>query len=169
MDNVSEQRLSQVHPQLAAITRQLADGLAAKGIYVRVVEGLRTWEEQDALYAQGRTTPGKIVTNAAGGSSYHNYGQAVDLVPSTAGPESPYVPNWNPKDPSYKTMQEDGEDLGLTSGARWITIPDPPHFQLTGTLPVSPDAATKAAYQAAGGGDAGIKAVWKLAGMEVPN
>lgn len=40
--------------------------------------GYRSFEEQDALYAQGRTTPGDIVTNAKGGESAHNYGCATD-------------------------------------------------------------------------------------------
>ena len=48
--------------------------LAAQGVYVRVVQGLRTWTEQDALYAQGRTAPGKVVTNVRGGYSWHCFG-----------------------------------------------------------------------------------------------
>lgn len=45
----------------------------------RVTQALRTIEEQDAIYAQGRSKPGKIVTNAVGGSSWHNYGLAADI------------------------------------------------------------------------------------------
>ena len=41
---------------------------------------LRTCAEQDGLYAQGRSKPGSIVTNAKGGQSYHNYGLAIDIV-----------------------------------------------------------------------------------------
>jgi peptidoglycan L-alanyl-D-glutamate endopeptidase CwlK len=41
---------------------------------------LRTFAEQDALFAQGRSKPGKVVTNAKGGQSYHNYGLAIDIV-----------------------------------------------------------------------------------------
>jgi peptidoglycan L-alanyl-D-glutamate endopeptidase CwlK len=55
---------------------------------IRVVQGLRSWTEQDALYAMGRTAPGKIVTNVKGGYSYHNYGMAVDCVPSIHGSTS---------------------------------------------------------------------------------
>ena len=57
-----------------------------------VTQGLRTYAEQDALYAQGRTVPGEIVTNAAAGYSWHNFGNAVDLVPEdiTIG-----QPDWN--------------------------------------------------------------------------
>ena len=43
------------------------------------IEGHRTWEEQDALYAKGRTAPGSIVTRAKGGFSNHNFGIAMDF------------------------------------------------------------------------------------------
>lgn len=48
-----------------------------------VVAGHRSNEEQDALYAQGRTAPGKIVTNAKAGESEHNAqpSKAIDVVP----------------------------------------------------------------------------------------
>ena len=48
-------------------------------IQLRVTQGLRTIAEQDELYAQGRTKPGKIVTNAKGGKSNHNSGLAIDV------------------------------------------------------------------------------------------
>jgi peptidoglycan L-alanyl-D-glutamate endopeptidase CwlK len=41
---------------------------------------LRSPKEQDLLYAQGRTLPGKIITWAKGWQSYHQYGLAIDLV-----------------------------------------------------------------------------------------
>ena len=45
-----------------------------------IVSTLRTFAEQDELYAQGRTKPGKRVTNAKGGQSLHNYGVAIDFA-----------------------------------------------------------------------------------------
>jgi len=47
---------------------------------VRYAYVMRTFAEQAALYAQGRTAPGKIVTNAPAGLSIHNYGLAFDIV-----------------------------------------------------------------------------------------
>jgi len=47
---------------------------------LKLISGLRTYEEQDALYAQGRTAPGPKVTNAPGGHSNHNFGLAFDMV-----------------------------------------------------------------------------------------
>src|SRR5207245_1159897 len=81
---LSEQRLAAVHPILATRARSLIDLCAHASITTMVTQGLRTWEEQDALYAKGRTTPpvGKpyIVTMAKGGQGYHNFGLAFDIV-----------------------------------------------------------------------------------------
>lgn len=45
----------------------------------------RSPTEQDALYAQGRTAPGPIVTHARAGQSLHNIGLAIDFVPVVNG------------------------------------------------------------------------------------
>ena len=82
-DAISIQRLNQMHPKVRA--KALADyrganALLGKGVRLLVVYSGRTFAEQDALYAQGRTKPGKIVTNAKGGQSIHNYFLAWDFV-----------------------------------------------------------------------------------------
>lgn len=143
MDIISEQRLSQVHPLLAAKTRAMAGSLIEAGIEIRVVQGLRTIAEQNALYAQGRTAPGSKVTNALGGHSWHNFGLAVDCVPGVRG-AAKWTPNWIAKDPDFAAMIQAGESQGLVSGANWTSMPDQPHFQLKG-IPVSPDDAARAA------------------------
>src|SRR5438105_4239472 len=103
MDNASEARLGEVMPPLAAKVRQLASLLANEGIVVRVTQGLRSWPQQDALYAQGRTTPGHVVTNAPGGTSWHNFGCAVDLVPDAAlDASSNFIPDWNASHPCWQ-------------------------------------------------------------------
>jgi len=64
-------------------------------VQVVVIQGLRTFAESDALYAQGRTAPGPIVTKAAAGQSYHNYGLAFDFKMITDGKEDDVVgPHW---------------------------------------------------------------------------
>lgn len=77
---LSEQRLATVHPILTARGRSLIDLSTHAGATILITQGLRTWEEQDALYAKGRTTPAigepYIVTMAKGGQSYHNFGLA---------------------------------------------------------------------------------------------
>lgn len=55
--------------------------LAEKGFNFEIVQGLRTASQQLAIYRQGRDTPGKIITKAKPGQSYHEYGFAVDVYP----------------------------------------------------------------------------------------
>lgn len=93
-----------------------------------LTSGLRTYDEQNALYAQGRTLPGNRVTNAQGGQSWHNFGIAVDFVydmdPATPGLQL----SWDPKD--YIFLRNEAVKLGLESGLDWIAIKDAPHIQL---------------------------------------
>ena len=54
--------------------------LAENDIKVLFTWGYRSIEQQNALYAIGRTKPGSIVTKARGGYSWHNYGLAADYA-----------------------------------------------------------------------------------------
>ncbi len=167
MDKVSEQRLAQVHPVLAAKIRTMADALAAEGIVIRVVQGLRTYDEQAALYAQGRTAPGPKVTNAPPGSSYHNYGLAIDFCVGIPG-SNPWQPDWKATDskglrPTWARAIKLGKAQGLVSGADFESIKDYPHLQMAGNLPIG--APTPKAKQLLVSN--GMKAVWDLAGLPV--
>ena len=154
MDSISEQRLAGVYPVLAEKIRAIGLQMQAEGIWVRVTQALRTIEEQDALYAQGRTAPGRIVTNCRGGYSYHQFGLAADVVPSLPG--DAYIPDWNPEHPVWKQMEALGQGLGLTVGAYWRTFPDAPHFQLSGRFPIgAPDDELRQLFK-----DGGLAAVW---------
>lgn len=73
-----EQRLRGVDPRLVDVVRDAALRLPAGRRFV-VLEGLRTQERQQELYAQGRTAPGKVVTWTL--DSPHLHGKAVDLAP----------------------------------------------------------------------------------------
>jgi len=92
-----------------------------------VTSTYRDFESQTALYAQGRTTPGKVVTNAPAGSSFHNYKCAVDVVPLVNG-----KPVWNSSDPLWNTIGGLGEQCGLEWAGRWKTFKELAHFQYTG-------------------------------------
>ena len=153
MDTVSELRLSQVYPGLADKIRSMAATLEAETIDIRVTQGLRTMAEQEALYAQGRTTAGAIVTNASAGSSWHNFGLAVDVVPLT-----PQGPDWNIAHPVWNRIVAVGSGLGLVAGGEWRTFPDWPHFQLTGRFPVSPNDEARTIFATGG-----LDAVWEAA------
>jgi peptidoglycan L-alanyl-D-glutamate endopeptidase CwlK len=82
-DKITRDRLYLLHPLLRdeaiSIWDEIDATLTGRAI-CRCAYSLRTFSEQDGLFAQGRTKPGKIVTNAKGGQSYHNYGLAVDIV-----------------------------------------------------------------------------------------
>lgn len=84
IDKPTQDRIALLHPkirkEIEAIVKEANTALTGKAS-VRISQGLRTIAEQNALYAQGRTDKTKkVVTNAKGGSSYHNYGLAVDIV-----------------------------------------------------------------------------------------
>jgi len=82
-DSISLDRCNKLHPKVRAEVISAIDKAEAgfpPKMMVRIVQGLRTIAEQDALYSKGRTTPGPKVTNAKGGSSYHNYGLAIDFA-----------------------------------------------------------------------------------------
>ena len=61
------------HPRLQALTAQLVDKCVGAGLPIKIGESFRSVAEQDALYAQGRTQPGSIVTNARGSSYSSQY------------------------------------------------------------------------------------------------
>jgi len=152
-DAISNQRLALVHPFLAQKVNTAANLLAMEGLYFRVAQGLRTYTDQDALYAQGRTAEGKIVTNARGGYSNHNFGMAVDCYPFMNGSSGEL--NWDAESVQFQRMVGALKAQGLVWGGDWKTLKDPPHFQLAG-VPVNPTDADRAALAAGG-----LDAVWK--------
>lgn len=79
MDNITITRLSRLHPKLRDDVSKVIIQAQKLGIDFRITQGLRTIDEQNQLYAQGRTKPGAIVTDAKGGMSFHNYGLALDF------------------------------------------------------------------------------------------
>ena len=128
---MSSRKLTDLHPQMQSmVTRFLANARAA-GIDLLVTCTHRSNEEQAALYAIGRTKPGRIVTNAKPGRSTHNNtlngkpaALAVDVVPLRDG-----KPVWSASDPVWKRVGEIGEKVGLEWAGRWTTFREFPHFQ----------------------------------------
>lgn len=155
MDAISKARLQLINPRLAAAVEQMAVILSLENIEFRVTQALRSWDEQQKLYAEGRSAPGKIVTNASGGHSWHNYGLAVDLAIIEAG-----VIDWNAAHPAWQRMIQVGEMLGLLSGSTFRTFPDNPHFQLTGKFPISPNDEVRMIFK-----HVGMEGVWMEAGL----
>ena len=94
------------------------------GINVKVICGTRTYKEQDALYAQGRSTPGPKVTNAPAGYSWHNFGVGWDFVVF----DSTGQPQW--ESPLMEKCCKIAESLGLEWGGHWTNFQDIPHIQI---------------------------------------
>jgi peptidoglycan LD-endopeptidase CwlK len=94
-----------------------------------VTTGLRTYEQQNDLYSQGRTTEGGVVTNARGGESYHNFGLAVDVVPLTDNGGI----DWGASqlEDGWSTIGNYGAATGLEWGGNWESFVDRPHFRDT--------------------------------------
>lgn len=166
MNTASQDRLDKVSPRLASKIQQLSTLMFVQGAPIEVVQGLRTVAEQHALYLKGRDEHGnivdhaKVVTNADGGHSWHNFGLAVDCAPV----EQDGKINWNANHPHWKLMEEIGVSLGLTSGANWKRLKDAPHFQLTGRFPVgAPDDEIRQLYK-----EGGLLAIWAAVEASLP-
>lgn len=114
------------HPRLQTLAAKLVEECSKQGLSIKIGETFRTVEEQDALYAQGRTTPGNIVTNARGSSysSYHQWGTAFDFY--RADGKGAYYDN----DGFFTKVGQIGVFLGLEWGGNWKSPVDKPHFQL---------------------------------------
>ena len=114
------------HPRLQTLTAQLVDKCAGAGLPIKIGESFRSVAEQDALYAQGRTQPGNIVTNAKGSSysSQHQWGIAADFY--RADGKGAY----NEAGDYFNRVGAIAKQLGLGWGGDWKSIVDKPHVYL---------------------------------------
>lgn len=71
--------LEDLTPDTKRVVDRLIELGRVRNIEVRISSTFRTCEEQAAVYAQGRTTPGVISSGASGCRSWHTWGRAVDL------------------------------------------------------------------------------------------
>ena len=122
-DERSERNIATLLPQVQPLARALIENAAAIGICIKALSGTRSYDEQNALYEQGRSQPGRIVTNARGGYSNNNFGIAFDIGVFEGG-------RYLDESPAYKAVGALGMKLGLEWGGNWKTIQDEPHFQL---------------------------------------
>ena len=122
-DPITVTRLATLHPLVrTTFTDFIVAAETELNITLRVTHALRTIAEQNALYAQGRTVKGKIVTNAKGGQSFHNFGLAIDVVELTGK-----TVNWNF---DYSKLKPIADRMGIEWGGTWKFV-DKPHFQIT--------------------------------------
>jgi len=132
-----------LHPEFRKKMAALAERLAARGMAALITDGFRSFQEQDDLFAQGRTKPGRKVTNARGGQSNHNYGMAVDLYPVIGGHvfTEPTTGNRSVFEEIQQAIIDEAEGLGLFSGVHFGSLGDKPHVQLLGEQVLNPKAA----------------------------
>lgn len=118
--------IKDLHPSLQDKIAVLKIQCLTQGLIIGIGECLRTVEEQDALYAQGRTSEGNIVTNAKGSSysSMHQWGVAFDFYRKDGKGA------YNNIDRFFNRVGEIGKSLGLEWGGEWTSPVDLPHFQL---------------------------------------
>ena len=126
-DERTERNISSLHPAVQPRAREfmrLALDLAAKhGVIVRIISGLRSYAEQDALYAKGRTAQGPKVTNARAGFSNHNFGTAWDIGLFKGK-------TYLAASPIYREIGIAARSLGLTWGGDFKSFPDTPHYEV---------------------------------------
>ncbi|CAM4165289.1 MULTISPECIES: M15 family metallopeptidase [Flavobacterium] len=138
MDKHTQKRIEKLHPfvrdEVEKIINECNEVLTGNA-KVRITQGLRTFEEQNALYNKGRTVSGKKVTNAKAGQSIHNYGFAVDICLIINNK----IASWNTvKDWDNDTVADWYECVKIFSkydwewGGNWKSFKDLPHFEKNG-------------------------------------
>ena len=115
------------HPILQKLAARLIEECEKQGLKIKIGETLRTVAEQDDLYAQGRTKPGSIVTNAKGSSysSQHQWGIAFDFYRNDGKGA------YNEEDQFFTKVGKTAKAIGLGWGGDWTSIVDKPHIYMT--------------------------------------
>lgn len=133
---VSQPRIDQLHPavrsEVKAVIIEIEKGLP-ENIAIRIAQGYRSIEEQNEIFAQGRTKPGKIVSKAPGGKSLHNFGLAIDVCLLIGGKEVVWADLKTDIDkdgiPDIKEIAAPFEALNWFWGGNFSSIKDYPHFE----------------------------------------
>ena len=131
---MASRKLADLHPDVQPLAQKFLDKCAAENIDILITCTFRSPKEQTALYEQGRTKPGRIVTNAKAGQSKHNYeiaglpaSLAFDVVPLRGG-----KPVWGTQGDDlilWTRVGEIGESVGLSWAGRWKRMREFPHFE----------------------------------------
>jgi peptidoglycan L-alanyl-D-glutamate endopeptidase CwlK len=140
-DARTERNIATLMPPAQKVARLFMAAASKFPLAVRIISGSRTYAEQDALYAIGRTveTKRKPVTNAKGGRSNHNFGIAWDVGIFEA--DGRYMTGATKADNvAYADLGKfaKSEVKALEWGGDWKSFVDPPHYQLaTGGKPIA--------------------------------
>ncbi|SER36304.1 peptidoglycan L-alanyl-D-glutamate endopeptidase CwlK [Gracilibacillus ureilyticus] len=122
-----------LHPVVEDAMEQLVNKSEEKGIPILITDDFRSVEEQNAIYARGRSEGGTVVTNAKGGESYHNYGLAIDFAiqpnPGEAIWDLEYDGN-NNGESDWMEVVSIAKSLGFSWGGDFTQFKDYPHLQM---------------------------------------
>lgn len=110
-------------------TAQAVAIAGSMGYVYKMISGSRTYAQQNALYAKGRSKPGPKVTNARGGQSNHNFGHAVDYGVFKG---DKYMDSVDPKAAHkvHAAVAQAASKHGIEWGGNWRSFKDTPHFQV---------------------------------------
>ena len=128
---INSRKISDLLPVVQTKANAFVAACAAQGIDVIITSTYRDFESQTAIYNQGRTTPGKKVTNAKAGESYHNYRCAFDFAPIVNGKV-----NWNDT-ALFTKCGLIAVSVGLEWAGNWKTFKELAHVQFTGGLTIA--------------------------------
>ncbi|SFL46677.1 M15 family metallopeptidase [Salibacterium qingdaonense] len=123
---------SSLHPEVEKMKQEFVEQTAEQGIDVVITQGYRSKEQQNDLYAQGRSEEGSIVTYARGGESYHNYGLAVDFALRKNNGDVTWNTTYDGNDNGEADWQEAGDiakRIGFEWGGDWQQFQDFSHLQ----------------------------------------
>ncbi len=123
---IASRNIEDLFPPVKRAALELIRRMKEKGYDIGISSTYRDYESQNAIYSQGRTMPGKIVTNAKAGNSMHNYRLAFDIFYNKKGDEY--------NDNVLKLAGKTGVEMGLEWGGNFKSIVDTPHFQWTDGL-----------------------------------
>jgi len=135
-----------LYPALLDRILQMLEACTTQGFDYWATSGFRSAQEQDELYAQGRTKPGSVVTNAKGFQSAHNFGLAVDFTRDLDRQRAGLQPGWAAAD--YEELGARAAESGLIWGGTFA-MKDRPHVQLPGYVTSVQLAPLKEVYLAA--------------------
>jgi len=121
-DTVTNSRIDKLHPKIkCSVKNFINDVEKTMGIKLRIIQGYRTYAEQDVLYTQRPK-----VTNARGGESNHNFGLAIDVAEIKNG-----TIDWEEQETVLSKIAPIGKKWGLAWGGEWNSFVDKPHFEMT--------------------------------------
>jgi peptidoglycan LD-endopeptidase CwlK len=127
--NFARLDLDLIYPMFLERVLNVIAACEARGARYVATHGFRTYGEQMALWSKGRTVKGKIVTNAKGGESAHNFGLAIDFVRDLDMKTKAVEPGWDAG--HYDILAEEAEKAGLHSGRGYK---DYPHISWPGYI-----------------------------------